>query len=124
MTRPPGSQLARGAALFAHIGLIGLLLAATTDRPPCSGDFIGACDLLLAPLLIGASLFVLIGTIRWGNKGRAGMLFVADFFALGFTLLNSSTTTGIALAAVGAGVSIVALALAEGTRREPLDPAR
>jgi hypothetical protein len=123
MPEPRGPRFARRAAVVAHLALIWLLIVALSDRPPCSGDFIGSCDLLLAPLLLGASVFVLLGTVtRWaGGDGPVGMLVVADLTALGLAWLNASTT-GIRLAAVGAGVAILSLAIAEMSRTERLKP--
>jgi hypothetical protein len=73
-----GPRFARRVAVVAHLALVGLLVAAISDRPPCSGDFIGSCDLLLGPLLLGASLFVVLGMVRWaGGGGPVGMLVVA-----------------------------------------------
>jgi hypothetical protein len=46
---------------------------------------------------------------------------VADLTALGLAWLNASTT-GIRLAAVGAGVAILSLAIAEMSRTERLKP--
>jgi hypothetical protein len=118
VTQPPVSEPERTAAVIAHLVLAGLLVAAIPGTLLCSGDFIGSCLFFLAPLVLGAAVFVLIGLGRWAG-GPAGTLFVADItvLVLGWSFAASSGTT---LVAVGAAVALVLLALAEGTR--PTDP--
>jgi hypothetical protein len=122
MSEPPGAGLARWAAIIAHLALAGLLLAAIPGTLRCSGDFIGSCLFFLAPLLLAAAVFVLIGLGRWAG-GPAGTLVVADIAAL-VLAWNFAATSGAALIVVGAVVAIVMFAAAEATREEPVDPHR
>ena len=118
MTEWTGAKLERRAAIIVHLVLTGLLIAAVPGTFRCSGDYVGSCLMFLAPFLLGAALFVLIGLGRWAD-GPAGTLVVADISALilGWSFAASSGTT---LVAVGAAIALVTLALAEGTR--PVDP--
>ena len=122
MVEPRGPRLARRVAVVLHVALIVLLLLATTDRPPCTGDFVGSCDFSIVPLLVLAAVFVLLGLIRWfGGDGPVGLLVVADLTALGYSWLNASTT-GIRLAALGALLALVALMIAEVSRTSRIEP--
>jgi len=122
MSQPPGARLARRAAILAHLALAGLLVAAIPGTFRCSGDVIGSCLFFLAPLLLGAAVFVLVGLGRWAG-GPAGTLFVADIAAL-ILAWDFAASSGTALVAVGAVIAIVTLAAAEATREEPGDPHR
>lgn len=117
MSEWTGKKLERRAAIIAHLVLAGLLVAAIPGTFRCSGDYIGSCLMFLAPLLVGAALFVLVGLARWAD-GPAGTLVVADITALilGWAFGPTSGTTFVW---VGAVVALVTLVAAEGTR--PVD---